>query len=67
MSRLLSLAHLTAIDLPPPDLIRAAAEAGFDAVGLRLIRVNEVSPGYPLMDDPAAMRETRAAGSSISG
>jgi sugar phosphate isomerase/epimerase len=52
---------LTAIELPPPQLIRAAAKAGFDAVGLRLIRVTETSPGYPLMHDAAAMRETKAA------
>ncbi len=61
MSRLLSLAHLTAIDLPPPSLVKAAAQVGFDAVGLRLIRVTETSPGYPLMDDPEMMRETKAA------
>lgn len=61
MTRLLSLAHLTAIDLAPPALIRAAARAGFDAVGLRLIRVTDNSPGYPLMHDPAMMRETGAA------
>lgn len=61
MSRLLSLAHLTVIDLDPPAMIRAAAAAGFDAVGLRLIRVTPDSPGYPLMDDPAALRATRAA------
>lgn len=57
----LSLAHLTAIDLPPPDLIHASAEVGFDAVGLRLLRVTDDSPGYPLMDDPAMMRATRRA------
>lgn len=61
MTRLLSLAHLTAVDLSPPDLVHAAADAGFDAVGLRLIRVTATSPGYPLMDDPALMRQTRAA------
>lgn len=61
MSRLLSLAHLTAIDLAPPELIHVAAEAGFDAVGLRLIRVTDSSPGYPLMRDPAMMRTTKAA------
>ncbi|EPX75821.1 sugar phosphate isomerase/epimerase family protein [Salipiger mucosus] len=61
MSRTLSVAHLTAIDLAPPAFIEAAAEAGFDAVGLRLLRVTEDSPGYPLMEDPAAMRATRAA------
>lgn len=61
MTRMLSLAHLTAIDLAPPDLIRAAAGAGFDAVGLRLIRVTDTSPGYPLMHDRAMMRATQAA------
>lgn len=61
MTRLLSLAHLTAIDLAPPALIQAAADAGFDAVGLRLIRVTDTSPGYPLMTDRAMMRETQAA------
>ncbi|MFN3937029.1 MAG: sugar phosphate isomerase/epimerase family protein [Gemmobacter sp.] len=61
MTRRLSLAHLSAIDLAPPDLIRAAAAAGFDAVGLRLLRVTPDSPGYPLMDDPAALRATQAA------
>ncbi|WP_102224593.1 sugar phosphate isomerase/epimerase family protein [Acidimangrovimonas sediminis] len=57
----LSLAHLSAINLPPPALIEAAASAGFDAVGLRLLRVTDDSPGYPLMDDPAMLRATRAA------
>ncbi|THD73947.1 sugar phosphate isomerase/epimerase [Thalassobius vesicularis] len=61
MSRLLSLAHLSAIDLPPPELIHTAADVGFGAVGLRLIRVTETSPGYALMDDAAMMRATRAA------
>lgn len=61
MTRPLALAHLTAIDLPPPALIRTAAAVGFDAVGLRLIRVTDTSPGYPLMTDPQMMRETRAA------
>ena len=61
MTRPLSLAHLTAIDLPPPRLIEAAARAGFDAVGLRLIRVTDATPGYPLMQDPAMMAQTRAA------
>ena len=59
--RRLSLAHLTAIDLAPPAFIEAAAEAGFDAVGLRLMRVTPDSPGYPLMENAAAMRATRQA------
>ncbi|MDQ2088697.1 sugar phosphate isomerase/epimerase family protein [Marimonas arenosa] len=61
MTRLLSLAHLTAIDLSPPDLIHEAARAGFDAAGLRLIRVTDTSPGYPLMRNPKLMKETKAA------
>ena len=57
----LSLAHLTALDLPPPELIRAAGRIGYRTVGLRLIAVTETTPGYPLMDDAAALRATRAA------
>lgn len=61
MSHRLSAAHLSAITLPPPDFIHAAADAGFSGVGLRLLRVTGDSPGYPLMADPAALRATRAA------
>lgn len=61
MSRRLSLAHLTAIGLAPSKLVELAAEAGFDAVGLRLLRVTDDSPGYPLMSDPSALRVTRSA------
>lgn len=56
-----SLAHLTVLGLTPPEMIRVAAECGYDAVGLRLIAVTETTPGYPLMDDPAMMRATRSA------
>ncbi|WP_238367158.1 sugar phosphate isomerase/epimerase family protein [Mesobacterium pallidum] len=59
--RLVSLAHLTAIELDPPALIHAAAEGGFDAVGLRLLRVTPTTPGYPLWENAAMLRETRAA------
>lgn len=56
-----SLAHLTAIGLPPQELIRVASRTGYRTVGLRLIAVTADSPGYPLMTDPALMRETKAA------
>jgi len=56
-----SLAHLTVLGLSPPEVVRLAARAGYTTVGLRLIRVNETSPGYPLMRDPAMMRATKAA------
>ncbi|WP_347312807.1 sugar phosphate isomerase/epimerase family protein [Defluviimonas sp. SAOS-178_SWC] len=61
MTHGLSVAHLTAITLPPADLIEAAGAAGFDGVGLRLVRVTETTPGYPLMEDRAALRAALAA------
>ena len=61
MNHLLSAAHLTALDLAPPAFVEAAAAAGFDAVGLRLIAVTPTTPGYPLMDDPVQLRATQAA------
>ena len=61
MTRDISIAHLSAIDLSPPALIEAAAEGGLDAVGLRLIKVTADSPGYPLWQDPAMMRATKDA------
>jgi 4-hydroxyphenylpyruvate dioxygenase len=55
-----SLAHLTALNLAPPDLIDAAADAGYRYVGLRLTRVTPDEPHYPLATDPALMRQTKA-------
>ncbi|MBV9735812.1 MAG: sugar phosphate isomerase/epimerase [Acidisphaera sp.] len=56
-----SLAHLTVLGLPPPEVVRVAARTGYQHVGLRLIAVTPTSPGYPLMQDAAMMRATRAA------
>ena len=36
MSRLFSIAHLSLIETPPADLVRIAAEAGYDLVDLRM-------------------------------
>jgi len=60
MTRQFSLAHLTVLDLAPPEMVRVAARTGYDFVGLRLIAVTDTTPGYPLMTDRAMMRETRA-------
>jgi sugar phosphate isomerase/epimerase len=59
--RAISLAHLTVIDTAPPQMVRMAARIGFDAVGFRLIAVTDTTPGYPLMDAPAQLRDTKAA------
>ena len=61
MTRLVSLAHLTALDTAPPDLIRMAADAGFGGAGLRMIGLSPEAVAWPLMDDAALLRETRRA------
>lgn len=61
MTRAFSLAHLTVLGLAPPEMVRVAARTGYTHVGLRLIAVTDTTPGYPLMQDPAMMRATRAA------
>ena len=54
-----SLAHLTALSLSPPELVDAAAEAGYRYVGLRLTRVTPQEPHHPLATDPALLRTTK--------
>jgi sugar phosphate isomerase/epimerase len=56
----IALAQLTALELPPPKLLSVAATAGYQQVGLRLLAVTPGATAYPLMDDPAMLRETRA-------
>lgn len=61
MKRYLGLAHLTALELAPAQLITTAAAAGYDGVGLRLVPVaGQAFPHAPL-DLPAienAVKET---------
>jgi sugar phosphate isomerase/epimerase len=59
-----SLAHLTVLSLAPPEVIEVAARTGYQTVGLRLLRVAETTPGYPLNDDKPMMRATKTAMSS---
>jgi sugar phosphate isomerase/epimerase/4-hydroxyphenylpyruvate dioxygenase-like putative hemolysin len=55
-----SVAHLSALSLSPPELVSAAADAGYDHVGIRLTRVTPDEPHYPVATDPALLRETKA-------
>lgn len=55
-----SLAHLTAMALPPKQLIDVAARTGYRYVGLRLSRVTPEEPLYPLITDRALMKATKA-------
>lgn len=59
MGRLISLAHLTVIELTPPDVIVAAHEAGYSHASLRLA---PSSPGteaqHPMIGDTPMFRQT---------
>lgn len=61
MSRILFIGALTALSLPPPRLVEAAARAGVGGCGLRLMPAAPGGLAYPLMNDAALLRETRAA------
>lgn len=57
-----SLVHLTNIDCPPPEMIRVAAAAGFDAVSLRTIPMGlSGEQPYDIANTPQLLRETRRA------
>jgi sugar phosphate isomerase/epimerase len=60
MKHVYSLAHLTAMALPPVDLIEVAAKTGYTYVGLRLSRVTDAEPLYPLITSKTAMTATKA-------
>lgn len=60
MKRDYSLAHLTVLSLTPPQVVDAAARAGYRYVSLRLTRVTTTEPLYDLANDKAMMRETKA-------
>lgn len=59
MGRILSLAHLTVMELSPPDVITAAADVGFDAVGLRLHNPRPGASQFPMLGDAPMMWETQ--------
>jgi sugar phosphate isomerase/epimerase len=58
---MLSLAHLTVLDAAPVELIEAAGDAGFDAVGLRIVPPMPTDRIVPVVGQPALVRDIRAA------
>lgn len=60
MNRLISLAHLTVMELAPPDVFSTAAEAGYSHASLRLA---PAAPGkeaqFPMIGDTPMFRETQ--------
>ena len=62
MNRPFSLAHLTMLSVPPPQLVETAARAGYRFVSLRPIPVGAPNePLYPLGTDRALLTRTKAA------
>jgi sugar phosphate isomerase/epimerase len=57
MSRPISLAALTVLELTPPDMVTCAAGAGFTHVGIRLIPATSTEPRYDLIGDMPLVRE----------
>jgi sugar phosphate isomerase/epimerase len=58
--RLIGIGHLTMLDVSPPDLVSASADAGLDFVGLR---VSAGGPGedlWPITPGSPMLRETLA-------
>lgn len=56
--RPIGIAHLTLLELQPPDLISVAAEAGFDFVGLRISPATPHESVYPMSPGSAMLRDT---------
>lgn len=56
----LSLHHLTILDAHPLELVDAAAAAGFEYCGLRLVAPTGAAPVVDVPGDPALVRELRA-------
>ena len=55
----IALAPTSLPDTPPLEYVKAAGEAGYEAIGLRLFRSPGVNyPFYPVVDDPAVARDT---------
>ncbi|AQA05685.1 AP endonuclease [Mycobacterium sp. MS1601] len=57
--RSLSLAPLTVLELGPDELVDVAAAAGFDAVGLRLIRATPEEPLRPSIGRTPLVRDIK--------
>ena len=59
--RTYSLAFLTVSELDPVSAIYCAAENGYDAVGLRLMKASLIEPDYPLLYDDTLLAKVLEA------
>jgi sugar phosphate isomerase/epimerase len=58
--RVRALDHLTLLDIAPPDFVVLAAEAGFDAVGLRIAPATAGESPWPMAPGSRMVAETVA-------
>ncbi|ALU73427.1 xylose isomerase (plasmid) [Rhodococcus erythropolis R138] len=58
MTRPIGLAHLSALQLPPPDLVDAAASAGFSSIGARVHPATASETRYPMSAGSPMMKQT---------
>jgi sugar phosphate isomerase/epimerase len=62
MAQQYSLAHLTVLGCPPPEMTYVAARAGYDFVSIRPIYMGlPGEPNYALAENPEMLRQTRRA------
>ncbi|KQP22778.1 sugar phosphate isomerase/epimerase [Pseudorhodoferax sp. Leaf267] len=60
MTRPISLAALTVLELTPPDMVSCAAQAGYSHIGIRLLPATPTEPQYDLVGDTPLLREVQA-------
>ena len=58
MTRPIALAALTVLELTPPEQVQCAAQAGYGAVGLRLLAATPDEPQHAMVGDTPMVRET---------
>jgi sugar phosphate isomerase/epimerase len=57
MTRPISLAALTVLELTPPEMVTCAFDAGYSHVGIRLLAATPTEPQYDLVGDTPLLRE----------
>ena len=57
MTRPISLAALTVLELTPPEMVSCAAEAGYSHVGIRLLPATPTEPQHDIVGDTPLLRE----------
>lgn len=61
----LSLAYLTVFGCPPVEHVQAAAAAGYDAAGLRLIAPHGLELAHPIVGDKPLIRQIRSVAADL--